>query len=106
MTNEELQIILKKTVEAAVETAISETLLKIGIDTDEPIHAQEQMASLRDISKMLHDEEFKKDLSYVRRWRKSAEEVSNVGLKTAVGILITGFFGMLVFSVKSYLEKP
>ena len=106
MTHEELQIVVREAVPTAVVTAVRETLVTIGIDVSDPIRTQEQMASLRDIAKMLDDEEFKKDLAHVRRWRKSVEEVSNVGIKTAVGILITGFFGMIVFAVKAYLEKP
>lgn len=105
MTNEELQIVVKEVVSTAVGTAVSETLMMIGIDVRDPIRTQEQMASLRDIAKMLNDEEFKKDLAYIRRWRKSVEEVSSVGIKTAVGILITGFFGMIVFAVNAYMEK-
>lgn len=105
MTNEELQIVVKEVVSTAVGTAVSETLTMIGIDVRDPIRTQEQMASLRDIAKMLNDEEFKKDLAHIRRWRKSVEEVSSVGIKTAVGILITGFFGMIVFAVNAYMGK-
>lgn len=102
MTNEELQIVIRE----SVGSAVKETLVTLGIDTSNPIKAQEQMAAVRDLAKLLDDEEFKKDLAHVRRWRKSVEEVSNVGIKTAIGILITGFFGMIVFAVKAYLEKP
>jgi len=102
MTNEELQIVIQE----SVGSAVKETLITLGIDTSNPIKAQEQMAAVRDLAKLLDDEEFKKDFAQVRRWRKSVEEVSNVGIKTAVGILITGYFGMIVFAVKSYLEKP
>ena len=102
MTNEELQIVIRE----SVGSAVKETLVTLGIDTSNPIKAQGQMAAVRDLAKLLDDEEFKKDLAHVRRWRKSVEEVSNVGIKTAAGILITGFFGMIVFAVKAYLEKP
>lgn len=102
MTNEELQIVIRE----SVGSAVKETLVTLGIDTSNPIKAQEQMVAVRDLAKLLDDEEFKKDLAHVRRWRKSVEEASNVGIKTAAGILITGFFGMIVFAVKAYLEKP
>lgn len=101
MTNEELQIIVRE----AVGSAVKQTLTTIGIDMTDPIKTQEQMAALRDIAKMLDDDEFKKDLAHVRRWRQSVDKVSDVTVRTAVGVLITGFFGLIVFAVKAWLEK-
>ena len=97
MTNEELQV--------AVASAVKQTLISLGVDVNDPIRTQEQMAALRDIAKMLEDDEFKKDLAHVRKWRQSVDKVSDVTVRTAVGVLITGFFGMIVFAVKAWLEK-
>lgn len=96
---------LKLIVREAVGSAVMETLITLGIDVRDPIRTQEQMASLRELAKMLDDEEFKKDLAHVRRWRKSLDEVSNIGVKTAVGIIITGLFGMVVFSITEWVRK-
>lgn len=105
MTNEELQIVVREAVSGAVGTAVKETLISLGIDVKDPIKTQEQMVAVRDIAKMLDDEEFKKDLAHVRKWRQSVEKVSDVTLRTAIGFLITGFFGFMVFAVKAWLEK-
>ena len=97
MTNEELQ--------AAVGSAVRQTLISLGIDVNDPIKTQEQMSALRDIAKMLEDDEFKKDLAQVRKWRQSVDKVSDVTVRTAVGFIITGFFGFIVFAFKSWLDK-
>jgi len=102
MTNEELQIVIRE----AVGSAVKETLTTLGIDASDPIKTQEQMSALRDIAKMLDDEEFKKDLAHVRKWRQSVDKVSDVSVRTAIGILVTGFFGLILFAVKTWLENP
>lgn len=89
----------------AARIAVRETLLSVGMDIADQIKTQQHMQSVREIAVMLDDPEFKADLAHLRKWRKSMDEVSNVGIKTAVGILITGFFGMIVFAVKAWLEK-
>lgn len=101
MTNEELQIVIRE----AVGSAVKETLTMLGIDANDPIKTQEQMAALRDIAKMLEDEEFKKDLAHVRRWRQSVDKVSDVGIRTAIGVIVTGFLGFLLFALKALIEK-
>lgn len=102
MENEEQ---LKIVVREAVGSAVKETLLSLGIDPTDAIKTQQHMHALREVSHMLDDEEFKADLLHLRKWRKSMDQVSNVGIKTAVGIVVTGFFGMIVFAVKTWLGK-
>ncbi len=101
MTNEELQIVVSQ----AVTSAVKQTLTSLGIDASDPIKTQEQMSALRDIAKMLDDDEFKKDLAHVRKWRQSVDKVSDVTLRTAVGVLITGFFGLLLFAITTWVKK-
>lgn len=101
MTNEELQIVVSQ----AVTSAVKQTLTSLGIDASDPIKTQEQMSALRDIAKMLDDDEFKKDLAHVRKWRQSVDKVSDVTLRTAVGVLITGFFGLLLFAISTWVKK-
>jgi len=103
MTNDEEQI--KVIVREAVSAAVRETLLSIGLDTADAIKTQQHMAAVREIADMFESQEFQADLTHLRRWRKSMEQVSDVGIKTAVGILVTGFFGMIVFAVKAWLGK-
>jgi len=79
--------------------------MSVGMDITDQIKMQQHMNSVREIAEMVDDPEFRADLTHLRRWRKSMDEVSNVGIKTAVGIIVTGFFGMIVFAVKAWLEK-
>jgi len=105
LTNEDLHLIINEAATTAVSTAVKQTLISLGIDVNDPIRTQEQMSALRDIAKMLEDDEFKKDLASVRKWRQSVDKVSDVTLRTAFGFIITGFFGLVVFAVKSWVEK-
>lgn len=100
-----IEQIAEDAAEKAAKMAVRETLLSIGMDTADTIRTQDHMRAVREIADMLDDTEFKADLAHLRRWRKSMDEISNVGIKTAVGIVITGFFGMIVFAVKVWLEK-
>ncbi len=73
-TDDEIRAIVKATVE--------ETLLALGIDTDEPLEAQ-------------------KDFQHLRAWRTSSETVKRQGLVTAMGILITGLLGLIWLAIQN-----
>ncbi|MCX5581502.1 hypothetical protein [Kaistia terrae] len=68
-------------IRAIVKASVEETLLALGIDTDEPLEAQ-------------------KDFQHLRAWRTSSETVKRQGLMTAVGILITGLLGLIYLAVR------
>ncbi|RRY03819.1 hypothetical protein [Brucella anthropi] len=64
-----------------VEDTVKETLTKIGIDTDKPL-------------------EYQKDMAFVRSWRSSSEAVKRQGILTAIGIITTGFLGLIWMALK------
>lgn len=59
-----------------VSEAVSETLLKLGIDASDPVELQ-------------------KDMAHLRAWRESVATVKRQSLVTAVGIVIAGMLGLL-----------
>lgn len=59
-----------------VAETVSETLLKLGIDTSEPLELQA-------------------DMLHVRKQRQSYETVKKQGLVTAIGIITTGILGLI-----------
>lgn len=77
MTRDELKDLAKETAH--------EVLRGLGVDVDEPL-------------------EFQKDMAHVRDWRKSSEAVKRSGLLAAVGVLVTGTLGALWLGIKSSLH--
>lgn len=43
----------------------------IGIDTARPLEAQKTFGVLRDVARMAHDVDFRKDMEHIRTWRLS-----------------------------------
>lgn len=64
-----------------VQDTVAETLLKLGVDAEEPL-------------------EFQKDMQFVRSWRDSASTVKRQSLITAVGIFTAGILGLLWLAVR------
>lgn len=60
---------------------VKETLTRLGIDADDPMEAQ-------------------KDMAFVRRLRGSVETVQRQGIITAVGIIMAGILGLIWMAVK------
>jgi hypothetical protein len=88
--------------ETAHETA-QEVLRSLGVDVNDPIAVQQDMAALRELRELLTDPEFNADLLHVRRWRKSMENVQSKGILTAVGVLVSGALAALWLGIKSAL---
>lgn len=101
---DELRALMKAVATEAVEEAVPATLLKLGMDTSDPIAAQEEMAAVREIAKHIGDPEYQADQLHLRRWRKAMESASNITLKTAIGIIITGLLGALWIGITSFFK--
>lgn len=63
-----------------VAETVAETLLKLGIDTDDPLELQ-------------------KDMQHLRAWRESMATVRRQSLITAIGILTAGVLGLIWMAV-------
>jgi hypothetical protein len=81
--------------EAAAERAVQKTFLLIGIDLTDPIGAQHTFATLHDVARMAHDEEFRRDLEHIRAWRKLWENVRDKSLMAVIGLVVTAVAGAL-----------
>ena len=73
MTEHEIQVI--------VAGAVSETLLKLGIDAKNPTEMQA-------------------DMRHLREWRQSVNTVKRQGLITAVGVITAGILGLIWLAIK------
>lgn len=77
MTEFEVEEIVTRVVEATV----SNMLMRLGIDTNDP------QAFI----------EFRKDLTHNRGWRIATETVKEKGLGAAVTVLVTGAIGYIIY---------
>jgi hypothetical protein len=74
MTEMELKLLVRQTV--------SETLISLGIDHNDPIEMQA-------------------DFRHLREWRRSVNSVKRYGFMTAVGVVITGLLGAIWVGLRS-----
>lgn len=80
--NEEVRELVRSTAEQAAKEAVRQTLLTLGIDTEEPIEVQA-------------------DMRHLREWRKSVATVKKQGLVTAIAIITSGVLGLVWLAVTS-----
>lgn len=73
MTEAEVKRIVAETVE--------QTLLALGVDTDDPVELQ-------------------KDMAHLRTWRESMETVRKQTLLTAIGVITLGVLGLIWMAIK------
>lgn len=63
-----------------VSDTVAETLLKMGLDTKDPMSLQ-------------------KDMAHLRSWRESMETVKRQSIITAIGIIVAGVLGLIWMAV-------
>ena len=67
-------------VKKIVAEAVTETLLTLGIDANDPIELQ-------------------RDLQHLRDWRLSVAAIKRQGLLTAVGVITVGILGLIWMAI-------
>jgi hypothetical protein len=68
-------------VKRVVAETVTQTLLTLGVDTNDPVELQ-------------------KDLAHLRAWRESMETVRRQSLITAIGVITAGALGLIWLAVK------
>lgn len=76
-----METVTEHELKAIVSEAVAETLIKLGIDTSDPVELQ-------------------KDMAHLRAWRESVATVKRQSLMTAVGILVAGALGLMYLAMK------
>lgn len=74
-----------KQLEQVVEKAVTDTFLKMGIDSADPIEMQ-------------------KDMQHLRQWRESTESIKTKSLATIIGFVIVGGLGLLLSGIMDYIK--
>lgn len=89
--NPEMEALVNEVARRAAVQAVNSTLLSIGIDTRDPLKAQEQFASVREMHRFFGSDDGKADLRHLRRWRESMEKMQSKGFVSAAGLMATIF---------------
>lgn len=84
------------------QRAVEGTLKGLGIDTSNPLSAQQDFAKLRALRQLMEKDDFLADLAFVRRWRLNSEKVADTGIKSIVGWLTAGALGLLALLTKDW----
>lgn len=64
-----------------VEETVEATLIRLGVNADDPIEVQ-------------------RDMSFLRDWRTSTAAVKRHGLFTAIGVLVVSGIGLIWLAIK------
>lgn len=84
------------------QRAVEGTLQRLGIDTSDPLSAQQDFARLRALRKLTEDEDFLADLAFMRRWRITSEKITDTGIKAVVRWLVVGALGIVVLLTRDW----
>lgn len=88
----------------AAHEAVNEVLVALGIDVTRPLCVQRDMATLREMSSMLHDPDFRQDLTQLRQWRESMAALQKRGLLVVVGTVVAGGLALLWIGLTAWMR--
>ena len=89
-------VLLEQLAHRAAHEAVRSTLIGLGINHDNPLEAQRNMAALSDMRNLLEETDFQDDLRCIRKVRRAIETVESKGFVAMVtmicvsGIAIVG----------------
>jgi hypothetical protein len=96
---------LDEVVARAAKSAVRETLMAIGVDTGNPILAQETFATLRTIARTFTDPEFQADLSHTRMWRKTVNTLRQHAATILLGTALTAAIAWMATGMKVSITR-
>jgi hypothetical protein len=105
MLDEQTRIVMEQVAAAAARAAVKDALTALGIDPNNPLEAQRDMAALRELRDTVTDEEYQRDMLHLRRWRKAMDGVQDKGTLTAVGIVTSGAIAALWLGIKTLISS-
>ena len=93
--------LIEQIAQMTASRAVEKTLISIGVDHNNPIEAQRDMAALRDLRDLIEDEEFRKDLLHLRRWRRTMDNVESKGVFATLGLVAAGGIALILFAFRT-----
>jgi hypothetical protein len=92
--------------ERAATKAVHSVLTTLGIDITHPFEAQRDFQTLRDLTKLAADPEFRKDLEHIRMWRKRTEAITIKGMLALATAVVGGLLTAVWYGVQAILNLP
>ena len=92
--------LMKQIADDAAERAVKHTLLTLGLDYDNPIEVQRNMATLQEMHNLANDPEMQKDLLHLREWRRRMDSIQSKGLVAAIGFVCLGGAAIILYAFK------
>ena len=102
MSESATELLIRQVAEETARRAVESTLTMLGVDTENPLETQRDMAALRELRELVRHEDFQKDLAYLRSWRIAMSKIQNKGLLALVSIIIAGFCAAVWAGVKTH----
>lgn len=68
-----------------IAEVVHQTLLRMGVDSNNPLESQ-------------------KDFQHLRQWRKAGEDLRNKGMLALMTIFVTGLVSLVIVGLKDYLK--
>ncbi len=96
----ETRALVQEVADEAAVKAVAHTLLTLGLDPDNPIGVQRDMAALHELREMVDDPEFQKDAAHTRRWRKTMESVESKGVFAMLVLVGTGGIAFMLYAFR------
>ena len=75
----------REEINRVVAEAVRQTLLQMGVDSENPIEMQ-------------------RDFQHLRQWRRAGEDIKKKGIVITVSIFVTGVFALLLIGVKEWFN--
>ncbi len=95
--------LLKNVAVEAAEQTVRKWFTAMGLDIDDPFAAQRDFGALRDMTGMLKDDEFHRDLQWTRNTRKLHEGIVGKLIYSSIGIAVLGAASALWSGVKTLI---
>lgn len=81
MNEHDIRNLVEHAAKEAAHEAVKETLLKLGIKSDDALEVQA-------------------DMQHLRAWREASNTIKRQGLMTAVGVITIGILGLIWIAIK------
>lgn len=90
----ETKALMQNISEEAAFKAVNRTLTALGVDHENPLETQRDFAAMHEVRELLSDDEFRKDMLHIRKWRMVMERVEGKGINAMIlGFCVTCFVG-------------
>ena len=86
---------IRRIARAEAEETIKICLTKLGIDHENPIDTQQDMAALREMRLTFASQDYADDMLHLRRWRKRVNAALSRAMMVVIGVLVLALLTLM-----------